>query len=151
MRGQATNYEDAYKVMRLIWMISENAQRGLAKYLIDETKQSVTPQQFAVINRLHFLGPQTASQLMHAFSVSAPSMSQMIARLRLAGLVQVATLQEDARSKSIGLTVQGTELFEAKMRALEPALRPIQEALGGTGVTRLLRDLATVQACLPIS
>ena len=133
-----------YRAFRFMRIISENAQRELDNRLPD----TLTSRQFEVLNRLYFVGDQTASQLATAFNVSAPSMSQMITRLRAAGVIEMSRKSDDARAKLVRMTESGKDILESTVQSLMSGFEPVEEALGAARLQHLLEELEAVQGAL---
>ena len=144
MIKQPTSPSVAYRAFRFMRIISENAQRELDNRLPD----SLTSRQFEVLNRLYFVGDQTASQLATAFNVSAPSMSQMITRLRAVGVIEMSRKSDDARAKLVRITESGKEILESTVQSLMSGFEPFEEALGAARLQHLLEELEAVQGAL---
>ena len=133
-----------YRAFRFMRIISENAQRELDNRLPD----TLTSRQFEVLNRLYFVGDQTASQLAAAFNVSAPSMSQMITRLRGVGVIEMSRKSDDARAKLVRMTESGKDILESTVQSLMSGFEPVEEALGAARLQHLLEELEAVQGAL---
>ena len=133
-----------YRAFRFMRIISENAQRELDNRLPD----TLTSRQFEVLNRLYFVGDQTASQLAAAFNVSAPSMSQMITRLRAVGVIEMSRTSDDARAKLVRMTESGKDILESTVQSLMSGFEPVEEALGAARLQHLLEELEAVQGAL---
>lgn len=133
-----------YRAFRFMRIISENAQRELDNRLPD----TLTSRQFEVLNRLYFVGDQTASQLAAAFNVSAPSMSQMITRLRAVGVIEMSRKPDDARAKLVRMTESGKDILESTVQSLMSGFEPVEEALGAARLQHLLEELEAVQGAL---
>ncbi|MBT7340629.1 MAG: MarR family transcriptional regulator [Luminiphilus sp.] len=133
-----------YRAFRFMRIISENAQRELDNRLPD----TLTSRQFEVLNRLYFVGDQTASQLAAAFNVSAPSMSQMITRLRAVGVIEMSRKSDDARAKLVRMTESGKDILESTVQSLMSGFEPVEEALGAARLQHLLEELEAVQGAL---
>ena len=133
-----------YRAFRFMRIISENAQRELDNRLPD----TLTSRQFEVLNRLYFVGDQTASELAAAFDVSAPSMSQMITRLRLEGVIETSRKSDDARAKLVRITEYGKGILESTVQSLMSGFEPVEEALGNTRLQHLLQELESVHGAL---
>jgi DNA-binding MarR family transcriptional regulator len=125
-------------------IISENAQRELDNRL----PGTLTSRQFEVLNRLYFVGDQTASQLAAAFNVSAPSMSQMITRLRAVGVIEMSRKSDDARAKLVRMTESGKDILESTVQSLMSGFEPVEEALGAARLQHLLEELEAVEGAL---
>ena len=133
-----------YRAFRFMRIISENAQRELDNRLPD----TLTSRQFEVLNRLYFVGDQTTSQLATAFNVSAPSMSQMITRLRGVGVIDMSRKSDDARAKLVSMTESGKDILESTVQSLMSGFEPVEEALGAARLQHLLEELEAVQGAL---
>ena len=144
MNGQPAKPSTTYRALRLMRIISENAQRALGNRLPNR----LTSRQFEVLNRLYFVGDQTVSQLSAAFEVSAPSMSQMITRLRLEGVIETTHKSDDARAKLVGLTEHGKGILESTVESLRSGFEPVEEALGDARLQHLLQELEAFHVAL---
>ena len=97
------------------------------------------------INRF---GPMTIRQLADRWDVSHSAMSQTVAAMRTAGLVETAPAAPgtDARTRPIGLTGRSRELIpflEAEWRATELAVRELDAELPYP-LSRVADDLAAL-------
>jgi len=97
------------------------------------------------INRF---GPMTIRQLADRWEVSHSAMSQTVAAMRTAGLVETAPAAPgtDARTRPIGLTGRSRELIpflEAEWRATELAVRELDAELPYP-LSRVADDLAAL-------
>ena len=144
MNERPTKPSTTYRALRLMRIISENARRTLENRLPNR----LTPGQFEVLNRLYFVGDQTVSQLAAAFDVSAPSMSQMITRLRLEGVIETTRKSNDARAKLVGITQDGKSILESTVQSLMSGFKPVDEALGDARLQHLLQELEAVHGAL---
>jgi DNA-binding MarR family transcriptional regulator len=144
MIKQTSSPSVVYRAFRLMRILSENAQRELDNRLPD----TLTSRQFEVLNRLYFVGDQTASELAAAFEVSAPSMSQMITRLRLEGVIETSRKSDDARAKLVRITEYGKGILESTVQSLMSGFEPVEEALGNTRLQHLLQELESVHGAL---
>ena len=144
MNQQPPTPSVVYRAFRFMRIISENAQRELDNRLPD----TLTSRQFEVLNRLYFVGDQTASQLAAAFNVSAPSMSQMITRLRGVGVIEMSRKSDDARAKLVSMTESGKDILESTVQSLMSGFEPVEEALGAARLQHLLEELEAVQGAL---
>jgi DNA-binding MarR family transcriptional regulator len=144
MIKQPSSPSVVYRAFRLMRILSENAQRELDNRLPD----TLTSRQFEVLNRLYFVGDQTASELAAAFEVSAPSMSQMITRLRLEGVIETSRKSDDARAKLVRITEYGKGILESTVQSLMSGFEPVEEALGNTRLQYLLQELESVHGAL---
>lgn len=144
MSDLPTNLSVTYRALRLMRVISENAKRALDKHL----PSTLTSRQFEVLNRLYFVGEQTVSELAIAFQVSAPSMSQMIARLREGGVIETSRRSQDARAKLVRITEYGKGVLNFTTQSLQPSFAPVEEALGELRLQHLLQELEAVHRAL---
>ena len=140
MKKLLTNPSVTYRALRLMRIISENAQRTLEQRL----PSTLTSRQFEVLNRLYFLGEQTLSELATVFEVSAASMSQMVARLRAGGVVETAAKSNDARAKLVRITEKGKDILESTAQLLQPDFQAVEQALGSKRLQSLLEELEAV-------
>ncbi len=144
MNDLPTNLSVTYRALRLMRVISENAKRALDIHL----PSTLTSRQFEVLNRLYFVGEQTVSELAIAFQVSAPSMSQMIARLREGGVIETSRKSQDARAKLVRITEYGKGVLNFTTQSLQPSFAPVEEALGELRLQHLLQELEAVHRAL---
>ena len=140
MKKLLTNPSVTYRALRLMRIISENAQRTLEQRL----PSTLTSRQFEVLNRLYFLGEQTLSELATVVEVSAASMSQMVARLRAGGVVETAAKSNDARAKLVRITEKGKGILESTAQLLQPDFQAVEHALGSKRLQSLLEELEAV-------
>lgn len=95
----------AFKVLNEIGIIDQLASHAFTQVL----PRNMTVAQFSVLN--HFVRLEhdwrTPAQLASAFQVARPTMSNTLARLERAGLVQIAPDPEDGRSKRASITNAG--------------------------------------------
>jgi MarR family 2-MHQ and catechol resistance regulon transcriptional repressor len=83
------------------------------KRVIDQIRTfGLTPAQFAVVECLGHLGPQTIGQLCKKMLVTGGNMTVVIDNLEKTGLVQRAHSSSDRRSIEVKLTEQGQALFD---------------------------------------
>ena len=73
------------------------------------TSSGITPREASLLAHLDETRPKSASQLARHFRVGAPSMSALLKRLRLRGLIRVERGPEDTRQLAVFLTEAGTQ------------------------------------------
>ena len=81
--------------------------------------------------RLHFRGPMTIRELAESVHRTHSALSQKVAAMKAAGLVEVTT-GSDARSKKVSLTPAATEMvgrLAAEWRATEAAVTELETEL----------------------
>ncbi|MCY0896391.1 MAG: MarR family transcriptional regulator [Alicyclobacillaceae bacterium] len=106
-----------------------------------------TRSQWLILRTLGRCESCSMGELAERLDVRASTMSQMIDRLELAGLVERRVDEADARSRSVSLTVSGCEALEAGRRAQENLLAAsfaAFEAGEAEVLVRLLTRLAEV-------
>jgi len=95
----------AFKVLNEIGIIDQLASHAFTQVL----PRSMTIAQFSVLNHFVRLNHdwRTPAQLASAFQVSRPTMSNTLARLERAGLVDISPDPEDGRGKRVSVTARG--------------------------------------------
>jgi MarR family 2-MHQ and catechol resistance regulon transcriptional repressor len=92
------------KLMRAAESVSERTLRHLAD-------TGITPSQFAVLEALLHLGPQTQKVLARKILRSGGNMTMVIDNLEKAGLVRRERSTEDGRAFIVSLTARGDALI----------------------------------------
>ena len=115
---------DAFRLFNEIGIIDQLATHAFTQVL----PRPLTPAQFGILN--HFVrlehGPRTPAQLASAFQVSRPTMSNTLARLERAGLVEVSPDPEDGRGKRVVISEKGRAVREECIARLEEPLAQMQ-------------------------
>ncbi|TGD95898.1 MarR family winged helix-turn-helix transcriptional regulator [Methylobacterium nonmethylotrophicum] len=87
---------------------------------------SVTPVQFAVMTKLHDLGPTSQNQVGRLVGVDPATMFGVARRLTARGLVRTTADEADARLVLLALTDEGVRVIEAmKSRGAEVTARTL--------------------------
>lgn len=73
---------------------------------------SLTPTQFAALNKLHDIGNCSQNELGRLAAMDAPTIKGVVERLYARNLVQIVVDPNDKRRRSITLTIQGRHLVE---------------------------------------
>lgn len=94
-----------FEVLNEVGIIDQLASTAFTRVL----PRPMTIAQFSVLNHFLRLGHawRTPAQLASAFQVSRPTMSNTLARLERAGLVEIAPDPDDGRGKRVSITDQG--------------------------------------------
>ena len=107
------------------YLLRRVTQRHLA--IFAAAVPEVTTTQFAVLARLHEVGPLSQNHLGRATAMDAATIKGVVDRLAKLGHVATAADPDDRRRLTVTLTANGTALFHA---SAETALRISQETLG---------------------
>ncbi|UHC13886.1 MarR family transcriptional regulator [Methylobacterium currus] len=116
-----------YRVEEQIgYLIRRAHQRASAIFETVMRDFSVTPVQFAVMTKLHDLGPTSQNQVGRLVGVDPATMFGVARRLTARGLVRPAADEADARLVLLALTAEGTRVTEAmKSRGAEVTARTL--------------------------
>ncbi len=96
--------------------------------------QTITPTQWTILRSIRYQGSHSVGQLADGLGVRPSTMSQMLDRMELAGLIYREPSKEDARTRLVRLTEQGfdmlrklksarAEVLAGPLEQLEPAER----------------------------
>lgn len=96
------------------YVLRRVTQRHLA--IFSEAIPQVTTTQFAVLARLHELGPLSQNQLGRATAMDGATIKGVVDRLARQGLLATAPDPEDGRRLTVSLAPDGAALF-ARVRA----------------------------------
>ncbi|MBT8389027.1 MAG: MarR family transcriptional regulator [Altererythrobacter sp.] len=114
----------AFKVLNEIGIIDQLASHAFTQVL----PRNMTIAQFSVLN--HFVRLEhdfrTPAQLASAFQVSRPTMSNTLARLERAGLVQITPDPDDGRGKRVSITETGRAMRDDCIARLGDPLARMQ-------------------------
>ena len=113
---------DAYRIFSEIGIIHQLATHEFTQSL----PRGMTTAQFGILN--HFVrldhGWRTPAQLAKSFQVSRPTMSNTLARMEKAALIEVIADPDDGRGKRVRLTDKGRAMREdCILRLAEPLAR----------------------------
>lgn len=118
-----------------------------------EGRVSYNPQEFKLLGKLHFDGPQRPTDLAAALQVRPTTLSSVIARLIRRGLIEKVPHPEDGRAQLVRLTAEGLDLRQAihrqdlrNMEAILGALDPDEQALMLTYLEKVARHLRALEA-----
>ncbi|HEX9858756.1 MAG TPA: MarR family transcriptional regulator [Paracoccaceae bacterium] len=92
------------------YVLRRVTQRHLA--LFSEAIPRVTTTQFAVLARLHELGPLSQNHLGRSTAMDAATIKGVVGRLARQGLVSTAADPDDRRRLTVALTPEGAALFQ---------------------------------------
>jgi DNA-binding MarR family transcriptional regulator len=85
-----------------------------------DTQSGQGPARLSALSVLVFGGPKTLGQLAAAERVKPPTMSRIVAGLKLSGLARVQNDGQDARKITISVTAKGERLLqEARKRRIQ--------------------------------
>ena len=125
----------AFKVLNEIGIIDQLASHAFTQVL----PRSMTVAQFSVLN--HFVRLEhdwrTPAQLASAFQVARPTMSNTLARLERAGLVEVSPDPDDGRGKRISITDKGRKMREDCIERLGEPLARMQDQVPSELIAKL--------------
>ncbi len=116
-----------YRVEEQIgYLIRRAHQRASAIFETVMRDFSVTPVQFAVMTKLHDLGPTSQNQVGRLVGVDPATMFGVARRLTARGLVRPTADESDARLVLLALTDEGNRVIEAmKSRGAEVTARTL--------------------------
>ena len=92
------------------YVLRRVTQRHLA--IFSELIPQITTTQFAVLARLHELGPQSQNLLGRATAMDAATVKGVVGRLARQGLIETAADPADRRRLTVALTAAGAQLFK---------------------------------------
>ncbi|GJD62093.1 MarR family winged helix-turn-helix transcriptional regulator [Methylobacterium frigidaeris] len=132
-----------YRVEEQIgYLIRRAHQRASAIFETVMRDFSVTPVQFAVMTKLHDLGPTSQNQVGRLVGVDPATMFGVARRLTTRGLVRPTADEADARLVLLTLTAEGIQVIEAmKSRGAEVTARTL-EPLSPDEAAELVRLIA---------
>ncbi|MGE7413634.1 MarR family winged helix-turn-helix transcriptional regulator [Methylobacterium tarhaniae] len=132
-----------YRVEEQIgYLIRRAHQRASAIFETVMRDFSVTPVQFAVMTKLHDLGPTSQNQVGRLVGVDPATMFGVARRLTTRGLVRPTADETDARLVLLTLTAEGIAVIEAmKSRGAEVTARTL-EPLSPEEAAELVRLIA---------
>lgn len=102
--------------------------------------------QFAILARLHRLGPRTVGELAADLVTDRTAMGRNLRPLGREGLVAVGTDPRDRRRRTLSLTAAGAERLHAAQAGWAEAQARFERAYGGPEAADLRRVLAGVIA-----
>lgn len=118
-------------------------QRHTAIFMSNMTDE-LTPTQFAVLAKLHEVGPSSQNHLGRLVYLDAATIKGVVDRLALRGLVSTNTDPDDRRRRAVALTEKGSGVVEGAIRVAADVtaktLRPLSMDEQRT-LTRLLRKI----------
>lgn len=115
--------------------------------LLAELERPLTVAQYLALHAV-YEGQNSAAELARQAAVSQPAVSQLVAALGEAGLLERAPAQDDRRRRPLALTAAGrTALREARAHLESRLAEPLQ-ALPEPEARALQRSLAQVEALL---
>lgn len=124
------------------YLIRRAHQRASAIFETVMRDFSVTPVQFAVMTKLHDLGPTSQNQVGRLVGVDPATMFGVARRLTTRGLVRPTADEADARLVLLTLTAEGAAVIEAmKSRGAEVTARTL-DPLSPEEAAELVRLLA---------
>ena len=92
------------------YVLRRVTQRHLA--IFSDLIPQITTTQFAVLARLHELGPQSQNLLGRATAMDAATVKGVVGRLARQGLIETAADPADRRRLTVALTAAGAQLFK---------------------------------------
>jgi len=129
-------------------------EMGIINQLSTARFESVLPEglnrpQFSVLNNFVRLGgTRTPAELAEAFQVTRGAMTNTLKRLESKGCLEVEVNPADGRSKRVRITAKGRRLREKAIRATEPELANLAEAIGGNEIAQVLAVLQKIREWL---
>ena len=126
------------QLFREFAIVDDAARRRLRAAL----PPALTEAQYGVLNHLHFTSnrDETPGDLARLFDVSPPAMTQLLGRLRGAGLVELLPAPGDGRQRRVRLTAAGRACHEQVAGALGAEFEQLGERLRAQELEALLRQ-----------
>ena len=135
-----------YAVFNEIGIIDQLATHAFTQVL----PGSMTTAQFGILN--HFVrlehGHRTPAQLASAFQVSRPTMTNTLARLDKAGLVEITPDPNDGRGKRVAITLAGRDMRAECIARLAEPLAEVEANVPAHLVKQLLPLLSELRQIL---
>lgn len=122
------------------YVLRRVTQRHLA--IFSELIPQVTTTQFAVLARLHELGPQSQNLLGRATAMDAATIKGVVDRLARQGLIETAADPGDRRRLTVALTPAGAQLFQTTQATALTVSEHTLKPLTGEEQTLLMALLA---------
>jgi DNA-binding MarR family transcriptional regulator len=105
----------------------QSINRYMRSMVSDQKEQSVTRVQWLLLRHLQRNGPCTIGELAEHLDVRSSTMSQMVDRLEKNGIVFRASIEKDARVKTVALSEKGSEIIREREKQWEDSLaQPFQ-------------------------
>lgn len=105
----------------------QSINRYLRSMVSDKAEHTVTRVQWLLLRHLQRNGTCTIGELANHLDVRSSTMSQMIDRLEKNGIVHRASIQKDARIKSVSLSEKGRTIILEREKLWEDSLaQPFQ-------------------------
>ncbi|MDP4084255.1 MAG: MarR family transcriptional regulator [Bacillota bacterium] len=92
----------------------QSINRYLRSMMPDQSGYAVTRVQWLLLRHLQRNGPCTIGELAEHLDVRSSTMSQMVDRLEKNGIVYRASIQKDARIKTVDLNEKGREIIRER-------------------------------------
>jgi len=133
--AEAAAEEQPYRLEEQIYRLEEQVgfilrrvhQRATDTFNTVMAGFDITPRQFAVMAKLHDLGPTSQNQLGRLVAMDPATMFGVAGRLSKRGLIHQAVAPNDARLVILELTGEGRTLIEAmKARGLDVSRRTLE-------------------------
>lgn len=130
-------------LLREVRIIDDAARTRLLEVL----PAGLSEQQFALLDHLVNTSNrnETPSDLARVFRVSRPAMTQLLGRMRRAGLVALRSVANDGRMRVVTITNAGRARRDEVFASLAADLGAISRSLHGLDLTALTGDLRRVR------
>jgi len=109
---------------------------------------SLTPSQFDVIATLANQPPMTCKMLGNKTLITKGTLTGILDRLEIKGMIKRKTNEEDARSQKIMLTLDGQAIFEKTFPAHMHHLEKVFSQLSPHQMTDLTNALKQLRKCM---
>jgi DNA-binding MarR family transcriptional regulator len=103
---------------------------------------------FSVLNQLAHTQERSPAQLAKSFHVTRGAMTNTLNRLETAGYIHVRPDWDDARSKRVSISPAGRLARDEALRAIEPLLTSVVEAMGESKARAALPTLRELRRTL---
>lgn len=135
----------AFVLLNEIGIISQLSSALFEAVLPDGLNQP----QFSVLNNFVRLGgSRTPAELAEAFQVTRGAMTNTLRRLERKGCIQMRASQVDGRSKEVRITAKGRRLRNKAIKATEPELAKLVDAIDADEIQRILPVLQHLRSWL---
>ena len=130
--------ENLMLLFREFAIVDDLARRRLRRILPPD----LTEAQYGVLNHLRFTGnrDETPGDLARLFDVTRPAMTQLLGRMRTAGLVDLVPAAHDGRVRHVRLTARGRERQAAVVEDLSADLERLGRRFSATDLESLLQE-----------
>jgi DNA-binding MarR family transcriptional regulator len=142
--GRADSASSEYVLDAQVGFLMRVAMQRHTSIFMSEMIEDLTQTQFAVMAKLHEVGPCSQNHLGRLVYLDAATIKGVVDRLGLRGFVTTGNDPNDRRRRAVSLTEKGGRIMEAAIKAASEitakTLRPLTAEEQRT-LTRLLKKL----------